>query len=72
MAEIRNFRDLIAWQVGMDVVQLTYELTVDFPKEERFGLVSQMRRASVSIPSNVAEGQAVKAPEPVRNFVCGA
>ena len=62
MGEIRNFRDLIAWQVGMDVVQLTYELTVDFPKEERFGLTSQMRRASISIPSNVAEGQAVKAP----------
>lgn len=52
----------LAWQVGMDVVLLTYELTGGFPKEERFGLTSQMRRASLSIPSNVAEGQAVKAP----------
>jgi len=62
MSEIKTFRDLVAWQVGMETVTLTYELTRDFPAEERFGLVSQMRRASVSIPSNVAEGQAVKAP----------
>ena len=62
MAEIRTFRDLVAWQVGMDVVTQTYELTANFPKDERFGLTSQMRRASLSIPSNVAEGQAVKPP----------
>lgn len=62
MGEIKTFRDLHAWQVGMDTVVLTYELTSDFPSGERFGLVSQMRRAAVSVPSNVAEGQAVKAP----------
>jgi four helix bundle protein len=62
MGEIKTFRDLHAWQVGMDTVVLTYELTADFPSEERFGLVSQMRRAAVSVPSNVAEGQAVKTP----------
>ena len=62
MGEIKTFRDLIAWQVGMDTVVLTYEVTADFPSDERFGLVSQMRRAAVSVPSNVAEGQAVKAP----------
>jgi four helix bundle protein len=62
MGEIKMFRDLHAWQVGMDTVVLTYKLTADFPLEERFGLVSQMRRASVSVPSNVAEGQAVKTP----------
>ena len=61
MGEIRTFRDLVAWQVGMDVVMLTYELTARFPKEKRFGLTSQMRRASLSIPSNVAERQALKA-----------
>src|SRR6476660_4878785 len=62
MSEIRSFRDLYAWQVGIKVVERTYELTADFPNEERSGLVSQMRRASVSIPSNVAEGNAVVRP----------
>jgi four helix bundle protein len=62
MGDIKTFRDLHAWQVGMDTVVLTYKLTADFPSEERFGLVSQMRRAAVSVPSNVAEGQAVKTP----------
>ena len=62
MAEIKTFRDLHAWQVGMDTILLTYEVTADFPSDERFGLVSQMRRAAVSVPSNVAEGQAVKMP----------
>jgi four helix bundle protein len=62
MAEIRNFKDLVAWQVAMDTMVLTYEVTAGFPSDERFGLVSQMRRASVSIPSNIAEGQAVRTP----------
>jgi four helix bundle protein len=61
MGEIKTFRDLHAWQVGMETVVLTYEVTAHFPPDERFGLTSQMRRASVSIPSNVAEGQAVRA-----------
>ena len=60
MGEIKTFRDLHAWQVGMDTVVLTYELTSGLPSDERFGLVSQMRRAALSVPSNVAEGQAVK------------
>jgi four helix bundle protein len=63
MSEIKTFRDLHAWQVGMDTMVLTYEITGEFPRDERFGLVSQMRRASVSIPSNVAEGHAVRAPK---------
>ena len=62
MAEIKTFKDLIAWQVGMKTMVLTHEVTADFPSDERFGLVSQMRRASVSVPSNVAEAQAVGAP----------
>jgi four helix bundle protein len=62
MSEIRTFRDLHAWQVGMETMVLTYLVTSEFPQDERFGLVSQMRRASVSIPSNVAEGHAVRTP----------
>ena len=63
MSEIKSFRDLIAWQVGMDTVVLTYELTKAFPVDERYGLISQMRRCATSIPSNVAEGQGVRAPK---------
>jgi four helix bundle protein len=63
MSVIKTFRDLHAWQVGMDTMVLTYEVTAEFPRDERFGLVSQMRRSSVSIPSNVAEGHAVRAPK---------
>lgn len=54
----QNFKDLLVWQNGMDIAKAIYKLTRDFPVEERFGLVSQMRRAAVSIPSNIAEGQA--------------
>ena len=53
---MKSFRDIIAWQKGMDVVVLVYNVTACFPDTERFGLVSQMRRAAVSIPSNIAEG----------------
>ena len=57
MSEIRDHRDLEAWRVAMDAVLETYRLSADFPKTETYGLVSQMRRAAVSVPSNVAEGQ---------------
>jgi len=53
---IRTYRDLVAWQLGMDLVQTVYDLTNSFPKAEQFGLVTQMRRAAVSIPANIAEG----------------
>lgn len=48
--------DLLIWQKGLDLTLKIYEITKNFPEEERFGLVSQMRRAVVSIPSNIAEG----------------
>ncbi len=53
---IKSFRDLRVWLIGMDLVELVYRLTQEFPKEEIYGLTSQMRRAAVSIPSNIAEG----------------
>ena len=54
----QSYRDLIVWQKGIELAKLLYPLTANLPAEEKFGLVSQMRRASVSIPSNIAEGQA--------------
>ncbi len=53
----KNFKDLVAWQKAMDLVEIVYRLTKLFPVDERFGLTSQLRRAAVSIPSNIAEGQ---------------
>lgn len=55
MAELR-FRDLEVWRVSMDLVVKVYEITREFPKSEQFGLVSQLQRSAVSIPSNIAEG----------------
>ena len=54
----KSYKDLLVWQKGIVLVKEIYELTRDFPADEKFGLVSQMRRAAVSIPSNIAEGQA--------------
>ena len=53
----QNYKDLLVWQKGIVLAKVIYRLTQSFPTEERFGLVSQMRRAAVSIPSNLAEGQ---------------
>ena len=54
----RSYKDLVVWQKGIQLAKLVYGLTQSFPSEEKFGIVAQMRRAAVSIPSNVAEGQA--------------
>jgi four helix bundle protein len=54
----RGYKDLIVWQKAMLLVRHVYVLTKKFPSDERFGLISQMRRAAVSVPSNIAEGQA--------------
>jgi len=56
VGEIRTFRDLIVWQKSMTMVTDIYRATGAFPREELFGLTSQMRRCAVSIPSNIAEG----------------
>src|ERR1043166_4249362 len=55
---IRGYRDLNVWRDSMDLVVVIYRLTATFPKEERYSLVNQLRRAAVSVPSNIAEGQA--------------
>jgi four helix bundle protein len=51
-------KDLDIWKMGLDIVERIYQITGKFPKDEQFGLTAQMRRAAVSIPSNVAEGAA--------------
>lgn len=55
---VRSFRDLEVWRLGLDLVQSVYKCTATFPKSETFGLAAQMQGAAVSIPSNIAEGQA--------------
>ena len=56
MDEIRSYKDLLIWRKGMDISAMVYKLTNDFSADERFGLISQLRRATVSVPSNIAEG----------------
>ncbi|OHB66940.1 MAG: four helix bundle protein [Planctomycetes bacterium RBG_13_63_9] len=65
----RNYRDLIAWQKAMDPVMLVYQASEDFPKQETYGLTSQIRRAAVSIPSNIAEGQGRRTRRDFRRFL---
>lgn len=55
---MKTHKNLDVWKFSIDLVTLIYESTKDFPKEEIFGLTNQMRRASISIPSNIAEGAA--------------
>lgn len=57
---VRKYSDLVAWQKAMDLVQTIYKATGQSPKEEVYGLTSQIRRAAVSVPSNIAEGQGRK------------
>ena len=53
---VNGYRDLLVWGRAMDLVVETYRLTEAFPREEKYGLVQQLRRAAVSVPSNIAEG----------------
>jgi four helix bundle protein len=55
--KLKNYQDLIAWQKAMDLVEEVYKSSRDFPHEELYSLTSQVRRAAVSVPSNIAEGQ---------------
>ena len=54
--KVKDYKDLKVWQKGIEIVDKVYALTAKFPKEELYGLTLQMRKASVSIPSNVSEG----------------
>ena len=65
----RSYKDLVAWQKSMDLVTNVYRVTGSFPKEQLFGLTSQLRRAAVSIPSNIAEGQGRLSEKEFRYFL---
>jgi len=63
---VRNYRDLVAWQRAMALAELVYRVTKRFPSDERFALTAQLRRAAVSIPSNIAEGHGVHSDRTLR------
>ncbi|MGG5487529.1 MULTISPECIES: four helix bundle protein [Flavobacteriaceae] len=64
-----NHKDLDVWKKSMDLVVEVYDWTTLFPDEEKYGLISQMRRAAVSIPSNIAEGSARKGDKELLQFI---
>ena len=66
---VRSYRELKVWQKGIELVKLVYGLTQGFPKSETYGLSSQMQRAAVSIPSNIAEGQGRQHTGEFRQFL---
>ena len=68
----QSYRDLIAWQKAIELVAAIYRVTRTFPKEEVYGLTSQLRRAAVSVPSNIAEGQGRKSKAEFRHFLHNA
>ena len=69
MAKILVYIDLDAWKMAMDLVERCYRTTASFPREEQYGLTSQLRRAAVSIPSNVAEGSCRRTTKVYANHV---
>ena len=66
---MHNFQELKIWQKSMDITEQTYRLSAEFPKEEKYGLTSQIRRSAVSIPSNIAEGAGRNTDGEFKNFL---
>jgi hypothetical protein len=69
MGNIKSYRDLIAWQKGISLVTDVYKLSSKMPEAEKFGLVSQITRAAISIPSNIAEGWGRETPKNFLQFL---
>lgn len=67
--KIHNFKELQVWQKAMDLAVFTYQLTGYFPKEEKFGLISQIQRCAISIPSNIAEGSGRVSNKEFQHFI---
>ena len=68
-AKPKHYKDLLIWQRSMSLAKLVYQLTRGFPSDERYGLIAQLRRAAVSVPSNIAEGQARKGTNEFLQFL---
>jgi len=66
---VQSYRDLVVWQKGILLTKEVYLLTANFPDAEKYGLTNQMRRAAVSIPSNIAEGQGRRSMPDFRRFL---
>ena len=66
---INNYKDLIVWQKGMDLVDTVYRISAKLPASEQFGLISQMGRCAVSVPSNIAEGYGRQATREYRHHL---
>jgi four helix bundle protein len=69
LMRIQSYRDLQVWQTGMDLAEKCYLATRNFPKEETYGMISQIRRASASIPANIAEGHGRKTRKEYLQFL---
>lgn len=69
MAKVKSYRELLVWQKGIDLVSIIYRLTKSFPNQEMYGLAAQLQRAAVSVPSNIAEGQARQHTGEFRRFL---
>lgn len=69
MGSVKTYRDLLIWQKAMELVTQVYSITNSFPDSEKFGLTSQLRRSSISIPANIAEGYGRKSPGDFKRFL---
>jgi four helix bundle protein len=66
---LMRFQDLLIWQRALEIVKIIYQYTKEFPREERYGLISQMHRSAVSIPSNISEGNGRKSKKEFAQFL---
>ncbi|RMA64669.1 four helix bundle protein [Ulvibacter antarcticus] len=66
---MHNFQELKIWSKAMNITEQIYNITAEFPKDEKFGLISQLRRCAVSVPSNIAEGSGRNTNGEFRNFL---
>ncbi len=66
---VRDYRDLLVWQRAIDFIAEIYRISAQFPRDERFGLTAQMRRASVSVAANIAEGSGRQTSRDFMNFL---